>query len=33
MIDVENIDTWYPIIKGKGARYYNQFLILLTYVD
>ena len=21
MIEVENVDTWYPIIKGKGARY------------
>ena len=21
MTEVENVDTWYPIIKGKGARY------------
>ena len=21
MIEVEDIDTWYPIIKGKGSRY------------
>jgi hypothetical protein len=21
MIEIENIDTWYPIIKGKGPRY------------
>ena len=21
MIEVEDIDTWYPIIKGKGPRY------------
>lgn len=21
MIEVENVDTWYPIIKGKGAKY------------